>query len=37
VNGHAGRLIDDQHQPVAIKEPRHHLFGGHLACRSPRA
>jgi len=29
MNGDAWRLIDHQHQPVAIKEPRHHFFRGH--------
>ena len=30
VHGHAGRLVDHQHQPVAIEEPRHHLFRSHV-------
>jgi hypothetical protein len=28
MHGDARRLIDDQHQAVAVKEPRHHLFCG---------
>ena len=30
------RLVDHQHQPVAIQEPRHHLFRGHCCvhCRN---
>jgi hypothetical protein len=27
----AGRLVDHQHEPVAVEQPRHHLFGGHVA------
>ena len=30
MHGHAGRLVDHQHQPVAIEQPRHHLFRGHV-------
>src|SRR3984885_6967973 len=26
----APRLVDYEHQPVAVEEPRHHLFGGHV-------
>ena len=26
----AGRLVDHQHEPVAVEEARHHLFGGHV-------
>src|SRR5579871_1588876 len=26
---HAGRLVDDQHQGIAVKEPSHHLFRCH--------
>ena len=29
VDGEAGRLVDHQHQPVAVEKPRYHLFGGH--------
>src|SRR5580704_11810161 len=29
MHGEACRLVDHQHQPVAIEEPRHHLFRGH--------
>src|SRR5262245_35009106 len=29
VNGQARRLVDHQHQAVAIDEPSHHLFRGH--------
>src|SRR5579872_5746622 len=27
---HARRLVDDQHHPVAVEQPRHHLFRGHV-------
>src|SRR5262249_47919118 len=29
VHRQAGRFVDHQHQPVAVKEARHHLFGSH--------
>ena len=29
MHGQAGRLVDDQHQPVAVEHPRHHLFRCH--------
>ena len=28
MHGDARRLVDDQHQAVAIKKPRHHFFRG---------
>src|SRR5580704_3254433 len=36
MHGEASRLVDHQHQAVAIQEPRHHLFGGHCCvhCRN---
>src|ERR1700720_1001066 len=36
VHGEAGRLVDHQHQPVAVQQPRHHLFRGHCCvhCRN---
>src|ERR1700684_1522744 len=27
---HARRLVDYEHQPVAVEKARHHLFGGHV-------
>ncbi len=29
MHGHAGRLVDHQHQGIAIDEPSHHLFRCH--------
>ena len=29
MHGHAGGLVNDQHQPVAVQDPRHHLFRCH--------
>ena len=29
MHGEARRLVDHQHQPVAVEQPRHHLFRGH--------
>ena len=33
MHGQAGGLVDDQHQPVAIKQPRQHLFRRDGPCR----
>jgi hypothetical protein len=30
VHGHSCRLVDHQHQAIAIKEPLHYLFRGHM-------
>jgi len=30
VDRDAGRLVDHQHQPIAIEQPSHHLFGVEL-------
>jgi hypothetical protein len=35
VDGEARRLVDDQHQAVAIDQPSYYLFRGHLS--EPRA
>src|SRR5438045_561135 len=29
VHGQAGGLVDDQHQPVAVEQPAHHIFRSH--------
>jgi fused signal recognition particle receptor len=36
MHGEPRRLVDHQHQPVAIQQPRHHLFRGHCCvhCRN---
>ena len=31
MHGKTCRFVDHQHEPVAVEEPRHHLFGGHVA------
>ena len=31
MHGKAGRLVDHQHQPVAVEQRAHHLFRGHVA------
>ncbi len=33
MHGQAGRLVDHQHQPVAVKKPRFHLFRCHAVNR----
>ncbi len=30
MNGKTRRLVDHQHQPIAVEQPRHHLFRGHV-------